>query len=426
MPATPPDLAHYLSPSEDSGRWIGFRFRPGDIVISTRRKTGTTWVQMICALLIFQTPELPDSLWQLSPWLDNTGMPPIVQYAQLAEQQHRRFIKTHTPLDGIPLDPGVSYIVTARHPLDAFVSLSRHNEIFGHPPEGFTPPPRGFGHPPGGFGPPAGSSGPRPEGFGPPPPGFGPPPGGFGHPPPGSDPPPEGFGPPPGGFGRPPEDSGPPLGGFGPPPPGFGPPPGGFGPPSPLNHPPGPPGPPGPPMPGGSSRPPAHPLLPPRAVPGSPLSPEMLHDALLDWIAGDDDPRRNLDSLPGVLWHLSDAWARRGSPNVLFVHYDNLLADLEGQMRWLAGRLGIAVPENAWPALIQAASLECMRDRAERIIPTPPGAVEEAASFFRRGTSGAGREILSDEEMAAYYARAAQLAPPDMLEWLHSPSSRER
>jgi hypothetical protein len=66
-----------------------------------------------------------------------------------------------------------------------------------------------------------------------------------------------------------------------------------------------------------------------------------------------------------------------------------------------------------------------MRDRAESLIPIPPGAVEAAASFFHRGTSGAGREILSDEEMAGYYARAAQLAPPDMLEWLHSPSGRE-
>ena len=134
-----PAPIHYQSPSEDSGRWIGFRFRPGDIVISTPRKTGTTWVQMICALLIFQTPELPDSLWRLSPWLDNVGMPLSAQYGQLAEQQHRRFIKTHTPLDGIPLDPRVSYIVTARHPLDTFVSLCHHNEIFGHPPDGFWP-----------------------------------------------------------------------------------------------------------------------------------------------------------------------------------------------------------------------------------------------------------------------------------------------
>ena len=61
----------YQSHDEDSARWLGFRFRPGDIVISTRRRTGTTWMQMICALLIFQRPELPAPLWHLSPWLDH-------------------------------------------------------------------------------------------------------------------------------------------------------------------------------------------------------------------------------------------------------------------------------------------------------------------------------------------------------------------
>ena len=335
-----PAPIHYQSPDEDSGRWLGFRFRPGDIVISTRRKTGTTWMQMICALLIFQTPELPDSLWHLSPWLDNLGVPLDFQYGLLAEQQHRRFIKTHTPLDGIPLDPRVTYIVTARHPLDTFVSLCRHNEIIGHPPEG-------SGHPP-----------PLRHHTGPPRP------------------------PMPGRPHMPDDRHKPPLSGARPAPP---------------------------PMPTGA--------------PAPPMSPEMLHHALLGWIADDGDPSRNLDSLPGVLWHLSDAWAKRGEPNVLLVHYDNLLADLEGQMRWLAGRLGIAVPENAWPALTQAATLKRMRDGAQSIVPMPPGAVQDAASFFRRGTSGAGRETLSDEEMAGYYARAAQLAPPDMLEWLHSPST---
>ena len=40
------------------------------------------------------------------------------------------------------------------------------------------------------------------------------------------------------------------------------------------------------------------------------------------------------------MWHLSDAWARRGEPNVLLVHYDDLLADLEGQMRGSPGGSG--------------------------------------------------------------------------------------
>jgi aryl sulfotransferase len=336
-------LTHYRWPGEDSGRWLGFRFRPGDIVISTRRKTGTTWMQMICALLILQTPELPDPLWHLSPWLDSQVMPHDLVYAQLAEQRHRRFIKTHTPLDGIPLDPRVSYIVMARHPLDTFVSLRRHNEIIGPPPDNIGPPPDGHRPPPDGHGPP-------PDGHGPPPDGHGPPPV------------------------------------------------------RPLSGQPRPPEPPGPPKP-----------------PEPPASREMLHDALLTWIADDDDPSQHPDSLPGVMRHLSDAWARRGEPNVLLVRYDDLLADLEGQMRWLAGRLAIAVPEQTWPVLTQAATFGRMRDRADTLIPVPPEISADAAAFFPRGTSGAGRELLSDEEMAGYYARATQLAPPDMLEWLHSP-----
>ena len=108
----------YQSPDEDSARWLDFPLRVGDIVISSRSKTGTTWVQMICALLIFRTPQLPAPLAQLSPWLDHLIVPPEQVYARLTAQDHRRFIKTHTPLDGIPLDSRATYIVTARHPLD--------------------------------------------------------------------------------------------------------------------------------------------------------------------------------------------------------------------------------------------------------------------------------------------------------------------
>ena len=288
----------YQSPDEDSARWLGFPFRDGDIVISTRSKTGTTWVQMICALLIFQAPELPAPLAELSPWLDHLIEPRDQVCAKLAAQEHRRFIKTHTPLDGIPLDSRATYLVTARHPLDMFVSLyhqsdnldrARLRQLTGQPEPAAPPRPR------------------RP-----------------------------------------------------------------------------------------------------------------LHDRLLQWIADDDDPREYPDSLPGLLWHLSDAWARRGEPNVLLVHYDDLSADLEGQMRRIAGRLGMAVPEPAWLALVQAASFASMRGQADRLVPTA-GVFKSNAAFFRRGTSGAGREILSEEELAGYAARAAELAPADLLDWLHSP-----
>jgi hypothetical protein len=143
-----------------------------------------------------------------------------------------------------------------------------------------------------------------------------------------------------------------------------------------------------------------------------------LHDWLMAWITDDDDPREAADSLPGVMWHLSDAWTRRAEPNVLLVHYDDLLADLDGQMRRLAGRLAVPVAEETWPQLVAAASFGGMRGNAE-MIPTA-GLFKSNAAFFRRGTSGAGREVLSEAELDVYRARVQQLAPPDVLGWLHA------
>jgi hypothetical protein len=95
----------YSSYDEDSTRWRQLSLRDGDIIISTRSTTGTTWVQMICALLVFRTAELPRPLVELSPWLDWLMRPIDEVVADLEAQGHRRFIKTHTPLDGLPL-PG--------------------------------------------------------------------------------------------------------------------------------------------------------------------------------------------------------------------------------------------------------------------------------------------------------------------------------
>ena len=47
-------------------------------------------------------------------------------FADLAAQTHRRFIKTHTPLDGIPNDPTVTYICVGRHPRDVALSMDHH------------------------------------------------------------------------------------------------------------------------------------------------------------------------------------------------------------------------------------------------------------------------------------------------------------
>jgi hypothetical protein len=111
---------------EDSTRWERFAFRPGDIVITTPRKSGTTWTQMLCALLIFDGDDFPEPLSRLSPWLDQRVTPLDDILAIYEGQRHRRVIKTHTPLDGLRVVDEAVYLTVARDPRDVMLSMDRH------------------------------------------------------------------------------------------------------------------------------------------------------------------------------------------------------------------------------------------------------------------------------------------------------------
>lgn len=119
-------LTRYRAIVFDSARWDGFEFRPGDIVISTPPKCGTTWTQMLVALIVFDGPDFPAPLDLVSPWLDMTNRPIEDVRRDLAAQRHRRFIKTHTPLDGVPFRDDVTYVVVGRDPRDVSVSMEHH------------------------------------------------------------------------------------------------------------------------------------------------------------------------------------------------------------------------------------------------------------------------------------------------------------
>jgi aryl sulfotransferase len=47
-------------------------------------------------------------------------------HAMLAAQTHRRFIKTHTPLDGVPYFPQCTYLIVHRDPRDTYFSMRNH------------------------------------------------------------------------------------------------------------------------------------------------------------------------------------------------------------------------------------------------------------------------------------------------------------
>jgi aryl sulfotransferase len=291
----------------DSRRWDGFEFRDDDIVISTPSKCGTTWMQMQCALLVFQTPDLPAPLTRLSPWVDIQTEKVESVLELLASQTHRRFIKTHTPLDGIPWDGRVTYITVGRDPRDVALSWDNH-----------------MGN---------------------------------------------------------------------------------------LN---------------------IESVLDQRiAVAGADdlgelLRPEMLtppEDPVVrfwDWMESEAVSDEDVSGLPGLINHLDTFWRRRAEPNVVLFRYEDMKADLAGQMRQLAATLHIDVAEAKWPALVEAATFDRMKDRADELAPqVTHGFWQESGRFFHVGGSGQWRSFFDDGDQARYEKRLAALAPPDLAAWLH-------
>ncbi len=128
MAPGPPERIHeYRNHHLDSTRWDRFVVRDDDIVITTAYKAGTTWTQRILASLLLGPGQLPQSLGELSPWIDARFMGPLdAMLASLEAQNHRRFLKSHLAADGIPFFPQAKYIVVGRDTRDVFMSFFNH------------------------------------------------------------------------------------------------------------------------------------------------------------------------------------------------------------------------------------------------------------------------------------------------------------
>lgn len=324
--ATPP-VTRYRTFVHDSARWEGFAWRPGDIVIATPPKCGTTWVQWICALLVFQTPVIGPPLDRISPRLDALTVEREGTLAILEAQQHRRFVKTHTPLDGLPYDDRATYICVGRDPRD--VALSWDSHLANTDMAAFERARQ------------AAEKGPAER------------------------------------------------------------------PPAPAPH-----------------HGPDH-----RALGGSapglpPMWAANVRRRFWRWVDDPTPPQEADSSLRSTMHHLETFWDARDRPNIVLVHYAELKSDLAGQMRTLAGRLAIPVADDIWPTLVEAATFDRMRDRADQLVPNASrGVFRDNRRFFAHGTVGRWRELLDDGDLARYNDRVAGLAAEDLAQWAHRPSS---
>ena len=162
------------------------------------------------------------------------------------------------------------------------------------------------------------------------------------------------------------------------------------------------------------------------ASPNSPADqvgrPAIVRRCASGWRNGSDvilRPSSDLDSMPGVMWHVGDAWARRHDDNVTLVHYADLSMDLEATMGSLADRLDISTDTPEWDDLVRAASFDSMKSASRRARSRPPRRTQGPWRLLPSWRLRDGYRNLSPADHDAYLSRAAELAPPDLLTWLH-------
>jgi aryl sulfotransferase len=288
MPVDVSSLRPYRTAIFDNRRWAGFEPRPGDVFVCTPPKCGTTWTQSIITSLLWPDGDAPGPVMMISPWIE-FELFPIEQVTEtIAAQTHRRFMKSHTPADGIPFFDDAKYVVVGRDGRDAFMSLCNHVERFKDEPlEQMNARAAADGVPP---------------------------------------------------------------------------------------------------MPGWSGD---------------------VHGFFADWLA---------DGLH--FQHIDSFWQRRDDPRVLFVHFNDLKADLGGEMRRIAAFLEIDVPDAAWPAVVERCTFESMRERGPEIGPFEVAFEGGAKSFLFKGTNGRWRDVLTADELEAYAKRVAAVLEPDAAAWL--------
>lgn len=302
MASARPEVTHvYQNHHLDSTRWEEFETRPGDIVISTAYKAGTTLLQTIVTNMIFPEGDMPGPTQVIAPWLDMRITPRDEVVTALGCQRHRRCIKTHLALDGLPFYDHVKYIMVSRDPRDVFMSLLNHYR-------GLTP---AF------------------------------------------------------------YES--------------------------INGTPG------------------------RVGDEFPPFPGDVRALWRPWITRGWFPWET-DGYPywSHLHHAKTWWGFRHLPNIELLHYNDLRADLDAEMRRIAAYLEIDVPEELWSRVVHACQFETVKANPEKVVdPTYDTIFERGGdTFIHKGTNGRWKGVLDEDDLDLYRQAMERTLAPDCARWL--------
>lgn len=155
---------------------------------------------------------------------------------------------------------------------------------------------------------------------------------------------------------------------------------------------------------------------------GPPLQhpPEDIGPAFDEWLIKGSFPwESNGYPFWSHLYHARSWWNYRHLPNILFTHFDDLLKDIDGEMRRISAYLDIPVNEEIWPTLLDSVSFSSMKSNAEVMAPgSTHGIWKDTSNFFHKGTNKRWQGVLTVEQIAAYDELAKQELGEELAQWL--------
>lgn len=117
-------MQRMMTPREGDAPLAAYEPRPTDVIISPYGKSGTTWLQQTFHQLRTGGDMDFDDISRVVPWIETA---PVHRLDINAEQRAEpRGFKSHLARTALP--DGAKYVVSLRHPKDAFVSMYRFME----------------------------------------------------------------------------------------------------------------------------------------------------------------------------------------------------------------------------------------------------------------------------------------------------------
>jgi aryl sulfotransferase len=159
------------------------------------------------------------------------------------------------------------------------------------------------------------------------------------------------------------------------------------------------------------------PDLPKEPPPEAPEDPQLMYQG---WIAqAEAEPRTGPGADLSYFDFETTYWRERNRKNMLMVHYADMKADLEGEMRRISDFLEIDTPPERLKALAAAAQFESMKAQGPALLPRIGEHFDLGSErFLNRGVNGRWRDVLTETDLARYAAVVQRKLTPACADWL--------